>query len=126
MDGMKRTELRRALQSILISLGYDLGVAGADGIMGPYTARALREASGHWPDPKRRRQRCIGESRTELRRALQSLLLALGYDLGPDGADGRVGRCTVRALREASGDWPGPPCSECGESRPAPSLASWV
>lgn len=53
-----RTELRRALQSILISLGYDVGPTGADGLMGPDTARALRQASGCWPRPPRHSSAC--------------------------------------------------------------------
>lgn len=45
-DQKKRTELIRALQSILIALGYDVGPCGPDGRMGPHTGGALRRAAG--------------------------------------------------------------------------------
>lgn len=53
----------------------------------------------------------------ELRRLLQSTLILLGYDLGPTGADGRMGPYTRDALRKAGdGSWPGPRAPRAGET----------
>lgn len=88
------------MQGILIAMGHDLGPTGADGRMGPYTARALRiESNVH---------RCE-RTTPDLLRALQAVLITLDYDLGPTDADGIRGPYTRRALRDAAGIWGAPP-----------------
>lgn len=103
-DRENRRELRRAMQSILIVMGHDLGPTGADGRMGPYTARALRIESNV--------DRCQRTEPDQLR-ALQAILVALGYDLGPTTADGIRGPYTRRALRKAAGNWDAPYGDRC-------------
>ena len=101
----------KELQEKLIAAGYSCGKAGADGICGAATVKAIKayqKDKGLTVDgiagPKTLdslnsirniRQGCKGDDV----KALQEKLIAAGYDCGKAGADGVCGKNTVAAIK---------------------------
>lgn len=97
-------------QADLIESGFSVGKAGADGYAGPDTVSAIRAAQTAGFGPGARVDGAMGnDTRTMLHgvpaypgtgiRAYQAKLIARGWNLGPAGADGKLGPTTTRVLK---------------------------
>ena len=111
-SGSKGAEVK-ALQEKLIAAGYDCGTAGADGICGAGTVKAIKayqKDAGLKVDgiagpktlasleAKPAEVVKSGSEGPEVK-ALQEKLIAAGYDCGKAGADGIAGPATVKAIK---------------------------
>ncbi|ELP88904.1 hypothetical protein EIN_476160 [Entamoeba invadens IP1] len=115
-------------QEMLIKLGYNCGPKGADGKLGPDTTNAVKSfqqkngltvdgiigpntikkleamtsSSGSSNTPQNPSQKPSAQSQqysAQVKHA-QEMLIKLGYNCGPDGADGYAGPNTVNAVKQ--------------------------
>lgn len=106
----------KSIQQVLKSKGHDIGntglnADGIDGVMGPKTIAGLRTIAdsnpaistkyGHLWGGDKTVAKAVAKPQTNETVDLQNYLISEGYNVGSTGADGKFGKNTQAALKQA-------------------------
>ncbi|ELP92317.1 hypothetical protein EIN_122280 [Entamoeba invadens IP1] len=106
------SEETKHIQTMLILLGFSCGSSGADGYMGPSTVQAITQFQIKYglkvdgdagPETIAKLEQLTNYSAQT--KHVQTMLIQLGYNCGPTGADGFDGTQTIAAIKQFQSDY---------------------